>query len=365
MAFSPLQTALFWSSLQVLTKERYEAILRVFSSLEEARPHVSEEFLRGLGCRKDETVRRILMQAEDFDPVRAETAYRQSGARLLMVGDAEYPRMLAEIGDPPVFLYVKGDLSILDQPCIGLVGTRQITPYGRRVTQDFTADFVRAGMTTVSGLAQGVDAEVAEETLRAGGKTVAVLGHGLGMIYPPENAKLAERIVKGGGLLVSEFATSAQPGLHTFPARNRIIAGLSLGTVVLEAPEKSGALITADLALEYSREVFAVPGQIYDTHYAGCHALLAKGHAHIALHAAGVLRELGMVVPDGVTTESAYEPQTPEEATLYPLLTGLPQPTDDLVERSGLPPGTVSATLTMLELSGAARNMGGGQWVRA
>lgn len=318
--------------------------------------------LRSFGCR-EETAYKILLRLEELDVGRYQEELDRRGVALCTMEDSYYPRLLREIPDPPVFLYTKGDLSICSQPCIALVGTRKMSLYGKRVAQEFTSTFVRAGVITVSGLANGIDAEVAQETLRSGGRTVAVLGHGLGMIYPAHHGALAEQIVEGGGLLLSEYALDTEPSTHTFPERNRIIAGLSLGTVVLEAPKESGAIITARLALEDNREVFAVPGQVFDENSRGCHALIAKGHAHLALDPLEVLHEVGIVVSDG-GQKTEYVPADTSEGKIWEALTSMPQKIDDIVERTALDPATIGAKLTVLELSGAARNTGGGMWVR-
>ncbi len=357
----PSSGSLLWSYLNVLTKQRFDAIRDVYGTLEKAKEHLGEEMLRGLGCR-EETVRTTLLRLEEFDQRKYEASLRKRGIIFLDIEDASYPKSLREIGDPPPFLYARGDISILSQPCIAVVGTRDMTDYGKRVAEDFTAQFVRGGLVTVSGLAEGVDAVVARETLRLGGKTVAVLGHGLGMIFPTKHAKLANEIVESGGLLLSEFPLDISPGKYTFPARNRIIAGLSLGTVVIEAPEGSGAIITADLATEYGRDVFAVPGEIFDPSFAGCHALIAKG-ARIATCARDVLEELGIVAPEELTFRS-FNPSSPDEAAVYSVLTTMPQDTDTIVKRAAISAARISATLTLLELQGVAKNVGGGAWVR-
>lgn len=356
------RAALTWSFLNILTKKRYDALCNVYGDLEDALKNLNEEMLRSFGCR-DEAVYRTLLRLEEFDGERCQEELDRHGASLCTINDPSYPRLLREIPDPPVFLYYKGDISIGNQPCISLVGTRRMSLYGKRIAQEFTAAFVRAGAVTVSGLAQGIDAEVARETIRSGGRTVAVLGHGLGMIYPAGHKELAAQIVENGGLLLSEYALDTEPDSHTFPERNRIIAGLSLGTVVCEAPEASGAMITARLALEDNRDVFAVPGQIFDENYRGCHALVAKGQAHLAVDPAEVLREVGLVVADGSRTAD-FAPADASEEKVWGALTSMPQEVDDIVERTALSPATVGAKLTVLELAGAARNAGGGMWIR-
>lgn len=353
---------LLWWHLNILTKERYDAIVQVFGSLREAAPHLNEEFLRGLGCR-EETARAALMRREEFDAEKEEAWLSSNGIHVLMLADDAYPDPLRQIPDPPIFLSYRGDLSVLAQPCIGLVGTREMTAYGRRVAEDCTEAFVRAGMVTVSGLAQGIDSAVAAESMKRGGRTAAVLGGGLAVIAPAAKKKIAEEICTQGGLLLSEYPPFFEPTKYTFPARNRIIAALSLATVVLEAPAESGALITADLAQGYFKPVFAVPGSVYDPSYAGCNALIARNVAKLVATPDDVLREIGVVAPTADNV-SRYVPADETEATLLRTLSTLPQSVDDLVERSGLSLTEVGSTLTMLELAGAAKNTGNGQWVR-
>lgn len=357
----PSPGSLLWSYLNILTKERFDAIVQVYGNLDEAAKHIGEEFLRGLGCRED-TAHATLLRLEDFDVAKYQRALAKEGITFLDINDASYPARLREIGDPPPFLYAKGDLSILEQSCIALVGTRAMSPYGRHVTEAFVPPFVSAGFVTVSGLAKGIDGLVAEETMRAGGRTVAVLGHGLGMIYPPKHETLAREIVKKGGLLLSEFPFDFEPGKYTFPSRNRIIAGLTLGTVVLEAPIGSGAIITAELALDYNRGLFVVPGQIFDPNYEGSHALLHKG-AFLATSARAVLQELGVVVSDQQMA-SSFVPRSDEERSVFALLTTMPQDLNSLVGRSGMDASALNATLMMLELAGGARRIDGTSWIR-
>jgi len=228
----------------------------------------------------------------------------------------------------------------------------------------FVQELVSAGVVTISGLARGIDTQVALETHVAGGKTVAVLGHGMGAISPRSNAGLAGDIINRGGLLMSEFPLDTSADKYTFPARNRIIAGLSKGTVVLEVGEGSGALITADLALEYGREVFAVPGQVFDPKRDGCHELLAQGRAKLVSSGREVLEDVGVVISKKEAHSTVYAPQSEAEKAVLKVLTTMPQSVGDLKERSSLETGTINSTLTMMELAGAARNTGNGLWVR-
>lgn len=358
-------TMLRWSWMNVLTKKRYDALIGRFGSLDKALEAICEELLRELGCKQDTCIN-VLNRLEEFDPQTYLKELQKRGISMLDIEDEDYPAQLKTIADPPVFLYWRGDLNILQQPCIALVGSREMTDYGKRVVEHFVPAMTNAGVVTVSGLAFGIDAHVAKETIGAKGRTVAVLGHGLGIIYPKANERLANQIVSEGGLLLSEFPLDISPDKFTFPARNRIIAGLSLATVVLEASEDSGSLITADLALDYGRDVFAVPGQIFDPSFAGCHKIIAKGQAKLVTTPADVLQEIGIVTSGSTDTVRAAPELTsaPEEA-VFASLTTMPKALDDIMIAAKLDAATANATLTILELRGIVKNVGAGKWVRA
>ena len=353
---------LAWACLNLLTKKRYDSLMEIYGSLEEAWEHLGGELLKKLGCRA-ETILKTLNEAEELNLDQHESFLQKHDVRLLTITDESYPESLREIIDPPVFLFARGNLDLLSEPMIAIVGTRNMSAYGRRIIATFVPEFVRAGLTTVSGLAIGIDAEVAKETMGAGGKTIAVLGAGLGAIYPKANSRLAESIVEHGGLLLTEYPLHVAPDKYTFPARNRIIAAVSLGTLVAEAASQSGSLITASLALEYGKEVFAVPGPIFDPNMEGTHHLIQKSGAKLVMSAQDALIELGVVLPTG-DQPSSYRPQTPDEELLMKSLNTMPQSIDDLAGRSGMSIPTINATLTLMELKGGARNIGGGQWIR-
>lgn len=356
-------TALTFSWLNVLDSKRYEALRKKFGSLDEALGHIDQHLLSELGC-SEQSQMVALNRLEEFDPNTYTKELEKRSLTLISIEDEAYPTRLKTIADPPLFLYYKGSLEILSEPTIGCVGSREMSSYGKRAVGHFIPSFIRSGVVTVSGLARGIDTEVARETLHAGGKTASVLGHGLAMIYPKANQGLAEEIIAAGGLILSEYPLDTTPAKLTFPARNRIIAGLSLGTVVFEAAKGSGALITADLALEYGRDVFAVPGQIFDSQYAGCHEILSRGVAKLVTEPSDVLQEIGIVCRDEDAAQRTYESTDPEEQTIYEALTTMPQSTSDLVEKAKLDAAIINAKLTMLELHGAAKNVGGGMWVR-
>lgn len=354
------ETALLWWQLNILTKRRFDALIQAYGDLDEV--VITPGLLAELGCR-EETVASVLKRYAEFDVSMFTASLEKRGIRLLTINDDQYPVRLKQVADAPVFLSYRGDLSILDRPTIGVVGTREISHYGKCVVELFVPAFIRAHLVTVSGLAIGIDAAVASESIRAKGKTVAVLGSGLASIYPRRNEELAEDIVRHGGLLLSEFPPDLQPDKYTFPARNRIIAALSDGTLVCEAPEKSGSVITAELALDYNREVFAVPGQIFDEHYAGCHKLISSGEARLVTHPNDVLQVLGIIAP-GEDAPVSYAPQGKCDGIVLAALTGLPQTIDDLVEATGCTASDVSIALTLLELANVARMVGNGEWVR-
>jgi DNA processing protein len=357
------ETALRWSWTNVLNTKRKEMLLEKFGDLEKAFAAISPEMLKALGLRED-TIFLVLNRLEAFDPNAYEQELQKRDLTFLSIDDEEYPDVLRNIPDAPVFLYARGDLSILHSPLLALVGTRDMSDYGKRIVEHFVPDIVKANVVTVSGLALGVDAEVAKETIRAGGKTVAVLGHGLGQIYPKPNAVLADQIVKNGGLLLSEFPLDAQPDKYTFPARNRIIAGLSLGTIVIEAAQGSGSLITAALALEYGRDVFATCGSIFDPLFAGCHEIISKGTAKLVSDPQSVLAEIGIRAFAQSQQSSLFVAESDDEQLVWASLSSMPIPLDDIVVKSKLNAAMANAVLTMLELRGAVKNVGGGQWVR-
>jgi DNA processing protein len=191
-----------------------------------------------------------------------------------------------------------------------------------------------------------------------------VLGHGLSKVHPPTNERLAAKIVQNGGLVISEFPLDMEPDVYTFPARNRIIAGLSLGTLVVEAPTDSGAMITARLSLEYGRDVFAVPGFAFDDNMAGCHRLISDGHARLVTKPEDILQELGVVHAPDNEQRVLFLPQSADQEAVYRVLSGMPQSADDIALRAGLSASGVATALTLMELAGAARNVGAGHWVR-
>ncbi len=270
-----------------------------------------------------------------------------------------YPPSLAAIADPPVLLYAKGNLDCLKSRCVAVVGSRAATTYGQRMAQGFARGLASAGCTVVSGLAYGIDAQAHDGALAAGGKTIAVLGCGIDVVYPAAHRQLYERIHQQG-TLISEYPLGSRPEGFRFPVRNRIISGLSAGVVVVEAAIKSGSLITARLALDQGREVFAVPGRIDSLRSAGCHRLVQQG-AFLAHSVDDVLHELGfsgqLPATDEETRPGAEEPLSAEAEQLLQLLDVYPLGIDLLLNQSGLEASVLYDLLLDLELKGHIRQL--------
>lgn len=285
-----------------------------------------------------------------------------AGVQLLTWDSPQYPRYLLELPQPPPVLYVRGELLETDRWAVGIVGTRRLTRYGRQVTHNLVSGLVANGVTIVSGLARGIDAVAHKTAVELGGRTIAVLGSGLDHIYPPEHRSLADKITAGYGAIVTEYALGVQPEAKNFPPRNRVISGLSLGVVVVEAGERSGALITAKFALEQDREVFAVPGNINSPASKGCNRLLQQG-AKLVSSVDDILEELNLVLAHEQTAVQLALPESAEEAALINHLTRQPVHIDELSRASGLPPALVGSTLTLMELKGLVQQVGGMNYV--
>jgi DNA processing protein len=296
------------------------------------------------------------------DPNRELDKLDAFGAHVLTWDSPDYPERLREVDVSPPVLYVLGEIMPQDSFAIAIVGTRRVTPYGRASTAQLSSELAQAGITITSGLARGVDTIAHTTSIESGGRTLAVLGSGVDIIYPPENKTLARRIVdEGCGAIISEYPLGTLPDAINFPPRNRIISGLSLGVLVVEAGERSGALITVSFALEQNRDVFAIPGPITSRMSDGPNRLLKQG-AKCVTRAQDILDELqiGMVSEHVEAVRSL--PADPTERMLLEYLQQSSQHIDELTNLSGLPASTVSAVLTMMELKGLIRNLGGMQY---
>jgi len=275
----------------------------------------------------------------------------------------DYPPPLKNIPDPPTTLYVRGSLKPEDEWAVAVVGTRRATTYGKECTQMLVRGLVENGVTVISGLAYGIDTEAHRTAVGAGGRTIAVLGCGVDIVYPTDNRKLGQAVIEHGAL-VSEYPVGTNPDSGNFPRRNRIISGLSLGVLVVEGSIQSGARITADYALEQGRDVFAVPGSILRKSGAGPNYLIQNG-ARLVAHVNDILEELNLTMITHHAEARAVIPDNEVEATLLEQLSADPKHIDDLGQATGLPAADIASTLTMMELKGMVRQVGSMNYVIA
>ncbi|MCL5036853.1 MAG: DNA-processing protein DprA [Chloroflexi bacterium] len=319
------------------------------------------EAVQGLGPT---TVEYLVSKRSSIDPVPVWEEMEKMGIRMLTPEDPDYPPGLKSIYDPPVTLFVKGGILPEDSMAISIVGSRRASNYGLMTSRWLAGELARAGLTVISGMARGVDSYAHLGALDAGGRTLAVMGCGLDKIYPPENRKLKERI-EVSGASISEYPPGTPPMAWHFPARNRIISGLSLGVIITEAGEKSGALITADLALEQGKEVFAVPGNIRQKNHRGAHRLIKEG-AKLIQGVEDVLEELGIpLVNASVDGKDGRPSMEPDEEKIFKCLDYDGVQLESIVETTGLPVSQVSAILMMLETRRLVQRMPGNTYVRA
>ncbi|MFQ5593522.1 MAG: DNA-processing protein DprA [Anaerolineae bacterium] len=341
--------------------KRFESLLKYFGSAGDAwQAHAGDLQAAGLDRRSLES---LLTTRAKLD-LEAEVARNaEAGVAILTWDDPDYPPLLKQIYDPPFVLYFRGELLPADEWAIAVVGTRRASAYGREATRRLAGDLAANGVTIVSGLAQGIDSHAHTVALEAGGRTIAVLAHGLEQVYPPQNRSLAARIVEQGAL-VSEFALGTRPEAKNFPARNRIISGLSLGTLVVEAGRRSGALITAEFAAEQGRDVFAVPGNIFASGAAGTNHLIQTG-AKTALGVGDILEELNLTMIGAFQQAREIVPENEMESRLLEHLSDDPVHVDELGQTAGLAISEVTSALALMELKGMVRQVGGMNYVVA
>ena len=298
-----------------------------------------------------------------IDPDRELARLAEIGVRAVTWHDDEYPLRLKEFTDRPPLLFVRGELLPEDERSIAVVGTRRATPYGREMAHRLATDLARAGIMIVSGLARGIDGIAHRAALDAGQRTIAVMGSGADIIYPAEHSNLASDIASNGAL-VTEFALGTRPNAGNFPRRNRIMAGMTLGTLVVEAPEGSGALFTAKYAIEDNREVFAVPGNALSPSSRGANKLIKDSAAKLVLDSNDILEELNISSVGAQMELAALIPQDENEAAVLRFVSYDIAHIDEIVRSSGLPITTVSGALSMMELKGLVKQVGGMNYVR-
>jgi DNA processing protein len=322
--------------------------------------------VKGIG---EETAQTIADWEKAVDLGAELRRINEFGCRIITQADPEYPPLLRQIYDPPVVLYVKGELLTKDKNSVAMVGSRMTTHYGVEVARKLAYQLAYLGVTVVSGGARGIDSAAHQGALSARGRTIAVLGTGINLVFPAENAQLYERIIANGAL-VTQFPFNRPGDKQSFPIRNRIVAGMTLGTVVVEANLTSGALITANFANEYGRQVFAVPGRIDSPRSKGCHDLIKKG-AKLCEGAEDILSEFEYLFPSSNKPPSAAETGvlpalelSENEQKVFDALTDEETGIDDVIRKSGLPSSAVSVALLSLEMKRVIRQLPGKLFVK-
>ena len=361
MDSTELQYWVGFNRIPRIGRARFALLERHFGSLKEAwEASVSDLQAAGLDSR---VAQLVATRKASIDPSAELERLAAIGARAITWHDPDYPPRLKEIYDLPPVLYVRGELVPEDERAVAVVGTRRATAYGREVAYRLAFDLSRSGVTIVSGMARGIDAIAHRAALEAGGRTIAVLGSGIDVIYPREHASLADQIVNKGAL-ISEHSLGARPDAQNFPRRNRIMSGMTLGTVVVEGGETSGAMITARHAIDENREVFAVPGNIFSPSSRGTNRLIRESGAKLVLDYTDVLEELNLSSVSQQIEMVALFPQDEQETQVLRYVTFDPIHIDEIIRSSELPISTVSSTLAMMELKGLVKQVGGMNYIR-
>jgi len=338
---------------------RMQGLIAYFGDLETAwRSSAADLAEAGLGTK---VIERVLQARENVDLDKVWEKIEKQGIKILTWQDEAYPQRLKEISQPPPVLYIRGEYLPDDLFAVSIVGTRRVSPYGRQITEELVSFLAANGMTVISGLARGVDSIAHQTALKAGGRTLGILGSGVDRIYPPENRGLAEKMMERGAI-ISDYAPGTPPEASNFPPRNRIIAGLSLAVVVVEAGETSGALITAEFAAEQGREVFAVPGSILAPQSKGTNKLIQQGALPL-LSVTDLMQTLDITRVGEQKSARKILPGDATEAKLLNVLGHEPLHVDEIRNQSELPIEKVSAALTLMELKGMVRQVGGMNYV--
>ena len=361
----PADDTKFWVALNRIPgigRVRFQSLLNNFERLEDAWAAGPTE-LKSAGL-EDHIVRKITESRSEIGPDAEIERLQEAGVVALRWDEPSYPARLKEIHDPPPILYCKGDLTDADEWSLAVVGTRRATPYGRQVAEEMSHQLAANGITVVSGLARGIDAIAHKAALDAGGRTIAVLACGLDVVYPPEHKKLAAQIPENGAL-VSDYPLGTEPRGDYFPRRNRIMSGMALGTLVVEGDIKSGALITARLAIDQNREVFAVPGSVFSPQSRGTNTIIGRGEAKLVQTVEDVLEELNLTMVPQQMEMNELIPATDTEADILRHISKEPVHVDEVCRESGLPVSTVSSLLAMMELKGLVKQMAPMAYVRA
>jgi len=347
----------YWIGFQLVPgigPVRLRGLLDYFEDLETAW-HASAVSLRAAGLNQA-AVEKLLYTRSRVDLDAEVQRLERLNIHVLTWESPDYPRLLREIDQPPALLYVKGELTPADEFAVAVVGTRNASSYGKGIAERLAGGLAENGVTVVSGLALGIDGIAHRAALDAGGRTTAVMGCGLDSIYPARHRQLAEQIMSAGAL-VSDYALGVKPEARNFPPRNRIISGLSLGTIVVEADRRSGALITLQFALEQGRETFAVPGNVQARTSMGTNDAIQRGEAKLVISVEDVLNELNLTMIVEHKEVAEHVPENASEASLLAVLGVEAMHVDELARQTGLPAAEVTSTLMMMELKGVVKRV--------
>ncbi len=351
---------LAFSLMPGIGPKKFDVLLRNFGTAENAWHAPHWKLIKILG---ENLAGRLEKFRKEFDVELELKKLKSAGVEFVCLADKYYPKKLTQISNPPIILFVKGEMSLIKslnhEKALAIVGTRRITTYGKNVTEMFAANLAESGLIIVSGLALGVDGLAHSACLKSGGKTIAVLGNGVDICYPRENKKIYDEILKSGGAIISEMHLGENPTAGTFPARNRIVAGISDGILVTEGAQDSGSLITANFGLEFGRKVFAVPGPVTSSLSAAPLKLIEKG-AKLVVTPEDVIKELGISrFAKASRDKKNYVALSNEEWRVAELLENESLHFDELVRRLKLDPAKVGTIISMMEMKGIIKNNGG------
>jgi DNA processing protein len=363
---------LAWNKVREIGPVRFSNLRHSFSSLEEAWNNNQKNDISKILHVGQNTWRKIETQKQNINPDSELSLLEKMKVNVITINENDYPVLLKNIYDPPPIIYYRGNFldMVNNNKTLAVVGSRKATYYGRKIARDISLELASRGYTIISGLARGIDTNAHLGALEAGGKTIAVLGCGIDRIYPAENVSIANKIVKNGAI-ITEFPIYTKPEKNNFPRRNRIISGLSLGTLVVEAAEKSGALITSDYSLDQGREVFAIPGSIHSFLSKGCHDLIKQG-ARLVNSYQDIIEELETEDIDSKSSENCNDKEeninvddlNEYEKVFLKYISTDPLHIDEITNLTELSPAQVNETLLSLELKNLIREVEGKRYIR-
>ena len=353
---------LIWFNYNGYSFSRVEEIFEKFDTIDELfdKEKVKNAFFKEQNASNKFLDLYLKTDFEKFEREVEDDLYKYSISYVTYLSN-DYPKQLSDIADPPVVLYYKGNLNILNEKSISIVGTRKPTTYGRIVCEKFTKELVEAGLNTISGLAYGIDTVVAETTLASNGKTIAVLGGGLDAIYPSQNQALAKRIVDAGGLLITEYRPKLRPQNYFFISRNRIVSALSLGLLIIEAGKSSGTMSTAKFALDQSKELFIVPGNINSAQSEGTNSLIDQMPDTFTISSERILSKLKIKKQEVHKSVSQIDMT---EINILNSIDGQGTSFDELCEKTGISPAVLSSNLIKMEMFGLVKKGDGNNYYK-